>query len=243
VVDAHADPCGVRREVVDPVGNRLAEIFVDEVVHADRDGLSGRLPFSASVLEIADEFLLLRVDGDHGSSACMVLLDSLVDELELRVAIRVRGAFGGLVGCLEAVTRGVQQLPDLLRTDAKPLREKLAGEFSCALGRPTKRRLRVSTRHGVDERFQRLDQMRARLLQPRPSSPWASNVDHVLDARPGAKLVASPADRRARHSRRPLHRRDSPVPVRVSLRPRPQAFQPLVHHRLKRLELRANLPF
>ena len=115
------------------------------------------------------------------------------------VAVALRGA----------VTRRVQQLPYLLRADAKPLREKLAREFPCALGRPTERRFRVTTGHGVDQRLQRLDQVRARLFETRPSASWTSNVDHVFGARAGAKLVASPADCRARHPCRPLHRRDS----------------------------------
>ena len=74
MVDAHADPCGVRREIVDAVGNRLAELLVDEVVHADGNGLTGRLPLAPGVLEIADEFLLLRIDGDDGSAPRVVLL-------------------------------------------------------------------------------------------------------------------------------------------------------------------------
>jgi hypothetical protein len=79
-------------------------------VHADRNGVSGGLPLSPGVLEIADEFLLFRVDRDHRRAARVVVLDALIDELELRVAIRMRSAFGGLVGGLEAVARARKRL-------------------------------------------------------------------------------------------------------------------------------------
>ena len=79
-----------------------------------------------------------------------MLLDALIDEFELRIAIGVRGAFGGLVRRLKAVARRVQELPHLLRTDTKPLLQELACQLPCALGRPAKRRLGVAARDGVD---------------------------------------------------------------------------------------------
>ncbi len=93
---------------------------------------------------------IFRIDGDHGSASGVMLLDALIDEFELRIAIGVRGAFGGLVRRLKAVARRVQELPHLLRTDTKPLLQELACQLPCALGRPAKRRLGVAARDGVD---------------------------------------------------------------------------------------------
>jgi hypothetical protein len=51
--------------------------------------LSLGLPLPSPVLEGADEFLLLGVDGDRGLTAALKLPDSARDVLELRVAVRM----------------------------------------------------------------------------------------------------------------------------------------------------------
>ena len=66
MVNAHADPAGVAGEIVDPVGNGLAALRNQEVMDPDRRGLAVRPPLAARVLEVADQFLLLRIDGDDG---------------------------------------------------------------------------------------------------------------------------------------------------------------------------------
>ena len=65
VVAADADPGFVARHVVDAVRNRLADRVAGKVVDAHPLGLAGRLPLAPAILEIADQFLLLRVDRDH----------------------------------------------------------------------------------------------------------------------------------------------------------------------------------
>ena len=54
-------------------------------------GGAGRLLFAAGILEIPDQFLLPRVDGDHRLPATEKRYGGSADVLELRVAIRVRG--------------------------------------------------------------------------------------------------------------------------------------------------------
>ena len=68
VIAAHADPPGVGRDVIHPIGDGLADRGVGEVVHVDGDGLAFGLPLPASVLVAADQLLLFGVpDGFTGS--------------------------------------------------------------------------------------------------------------------------------------------------------------------------------
>src|SRR5271165_3188265 len=69
VVGADVDPAGVRGQVVDPVGHRLAQLLISEVMDADPLGLPGRRPFRAAVLEVPDVLLLLGVHADHRAAA------------------------------------------------------------------------------------------------------------------------------------------------------------------------------
>ena len=69
VVEPHTHPRFIAGHVVDAVGNRLALGVGREIVHAHRWRGALRLPFPAGVLEVPDQFLLLRVDRDHRLSA------------------------------------------------------------------------------------------------------------------------------------------------------------------------------
>ena len=55
-----------------------------------------KLPLAASVAVFAHELLFLRVDRDYRCASGLIRLDPVVDELELRVAVGVVGAFEGL---------------------------------------------------------------------------------------------------------------------------------------------------
>ena len=65
MVDADADPAFIIGEVVDPIGDRFAELAVEKVMDADRDRLPVRPPFATAILEVADQFLLLGIDRDR----------------------------------------------------------------------------------------------------------------------------------------------------------------------------------
>jgi hypothetical protein len=61
VVDPDVHPALIGGYVVYPIGDRLAELLVLEVVHAHQLGLALGAPLPSSVLEIAYQFLLLAV--------------------------------------------------------------------------------------------------------------------------------------------------------------------------------------
>ena len=97
VVAAHAHPRFIPRHVVDATRNRFADRVPREIVDAHRFGGAGRLPFAARILEIPNQFLLLRVDRDHGLPATEQRRGGRADVLELRVPIRMRRALLGLL--------------------------------------------------------------------------------------------------------------------------------------------------
>ena len=83
VINPNADPALVAVEVVDPVGNHLALRGNQEVVHTDRFGIALRPPFSARILEVAHQLLLLRVHRDRGLVLLLEAADPIVDVVDL----------------------------------------------------------------------------------------------------------------------------------------------------------------
>src|SRR3954465_391114 len=90
MIDADIHEAGVVDDVIDAVRSRLAISQVDEVVHVDNSVFPLRLPLPAVVLEIADEFLLLAIDGDNRIASPFESFAGLFDVAELEVAVRMR---------------------------------------------------------------------------------------------------------------------------------------------------------
>jgi hypothetical protein len=96
MVHAHADPPEVGADVVDAVGDGLAEFLIDEVIHADLRRMPRGVPLTASILEIAEKVLLLGIDRNDGLAAALQVLHPGVEMLELRVAVWVLAPLAGL---------------------------------------------------------------------------------------------------------------------------------------------------
>jgi len=118
VIAPHAHPRFVACHIVDPVRDGLADRVPGKVVHAHRLRRPGRLPFLARILEIADQFLLLRIDRDDRLLAPQQRRRRRVDVLELRVATRMRGPLAPFADRLETVAQLVEQTPHGGRTHA-----------------------------------------------------------------------------------------------------------------------------
>jgi hypothetical protein len=54
MVDADAGSAFVDGEVVGPIGDCFAELAVEKIMDADRDGLLVGPPFAAAILRVAD---------------------------------------------------------------------------------------------------------------------------------------------------------------------------------------------
>ncbi len=139
MVGADVDPAGVRGDVVDAVGYRPAQHAVGEVVGVDPHRLASRLPFTAVVLERADQLLLLRVHTDHRSTAILVVARLLVEVVELCVPVGVLLAFQRLGIALQAEALLAQQVAHRVRGDPVALPGQLLGQLAGGFGGPAQR--------------------------------------------------------------------------------------------------------
>ena len=176
MIDAHAHPAGVGRQVVHPVGDRLAQLRVQEIMDADLFGATLGLPLPSAVLEVADQFLLLGVHRDDRLAPPLIRLDPSVDVLELGVAVGMAAAFPGLAVGLEAVTELAQQSADRPGTDCVTLAAQLNGQLGGTLAGPAQWRLGVATGRRLDQRLQAAHQARIVMRQRLPSPAGAADT-------------------------------------------------------------------
>jgi len=165
VIDAHAHPALVLAQLDHPRGNAFAQMRVREVVHGHLFGCARGVPLAPPVLERADEFLLLGVRGDHRLTASLKPLDHCVEVLNLRMAIRMRGAFLGLAVALQAIASLPQHHAHRPRADGMRLPRQFLRQAGGALAGSTQSRLRSPSTHRLHQDFQRLQQPRIRLGQ------------------------------------------------------------------------------
>src|SRR6266536_4218223 len=241
VVGADVDEAVVRRDIVDAVRDRLADGVVGKVVDVDQLGLALRLPVPPGILEVADQLLLLGIDGDERHATVEAVLRLLVDVLELRIAIGMLGALDGLARRLEAVAVGPQQAGHGLVADAEAIRrEHLRRERARALGRPAQRRFWVATRDRVDELFERRYELWVRDFVEPTAATLATNVDDVGGAHPGADLIATERDGADREPSGACNGGDPAPPERLGLGTRPQPTRTFIHRRLQKAPLPTN---
>src|SRR6516164_1284975 len=74
-------------------GHHLAELFVREVMHVDAPRIAFRLIVGSTVLEVADQLLLLGIDGDDGLLLGLRRNHYRVHVFELGVAVGMVRAF------------------------------------------------------------------------------------------------------------------------------------------------------
>lgn len=62
VVNADTHPALVLREIVDAVGNRFAQLFIQKVVNKNFSRFALRVPFPPAVLKSTNELFLFCID-------------------------------------------------------------------------------------------------------------------------------------------------------------------------------------
>ena len=101
------------------MGDHRARSRAAEVVIVGLDGFLG--VDLAVTVEIAEQFLLLRIHADDGQAGLQILLLETGDVLELGVAVRIAGAHRLLLQRLPpAVPVFAEQLGDDVSTDRSP---------------------------------------------------------------------------------------------------------------------------
>src|SRR5262245_29433327 len=103
MINPDTHPALVRDQVINPVGNHLAQLLIAEVVHVDAFGPPTQLPFTATVAEWPDEFLFLGIHRHDRLALPVERFDPPADVLKLRNPIRMVTAFESLPSGLEAI--------------------------------------------------------------------------------------------------------------------------------------------
>src|ERR671911_3223986 len=91
-----ADPAGVVGDVIDAVGDRLAKFLVLEVMDVDPSWMSLRAPLRARNPVVADQLLLLGIDGNYRLIGRLELENAGIDMVELGIPVRVATPIIGL---------------------------------------------------------------------------------------------------------------------------------------------------
>ena len=154
MIHADADPTGVVGQIVDAIGDRPAQFLDQEVVHPNVLRLTCRTPFPTGVLEVSDEFLLLRIDRDHRFARGQRRSHGVVDVNELRIAIGMAVAFPGLAIGQQAELLLVQQLADHRAADPVAFRRQSRRQLRQAFAGPAQRRHRIAALTRIDQRQQ-----------------------------------------------------------------------------------------
>src|SRR5437867_8289252 len=113
-----------------------------------------RSQFAPAILEVAHQFLLLRVHRDHRLFAGQETLHLAIDVFKLCVSVRVPIALSGLAVGLETVTQFQQQLCHYRVADDMSLLPQFRRQASHALAGPSQWGLRVTTRNWLHKFLQ-----------------------------------------------------------------------------------------
>ena len=105
----NADPARVRRQVVDPVGDRLAEFLIDEVMdlHFPPAGPSDAIPDRRCGIRPTNSFFFVSSRG-HRLARALKRPHATGDAPELRIPIRMLATFKRLAVGLQAIGRQLQ---------------------------------------------------------------------------------------------------------------------------------------
>ena len=158
---------------------------------------------------MADQFLLLGIDRNHGVARAHTRAYLSIDVLKLRVPVRMAGTFDGLPIRLQAVAQLLQQLTDLLMRDAMALSLQLRRQMAHALARPAQRRLRIASRGRLDQLLQVAQQCRVFIPRALPSAAGFANPARSARAGGLAQLRQPSSNRVPRHPGRARDDRDA----------------------------------
>lgn len=237
VVDADIDPAGVGGQVVDAVRDGPVRIRSGEEAVIDHPHrIAVRAPLAPRGGQLAELFLLLRIDADHRLARVLVRLDLLVDVAELHVPVRVLLAFQRLGVGLQAESVVPQQSSHRRCGHRMALPGQLLGQVSQRLGRPPQRRLRIPTLIRLDQRQQRRHQLRIQRVRTLAAPTRTADPTRRCRLLAGLQLEHAPANRGLADADRPGHRPHPAMPQRPGLRRQRQTPLPLVQMRQQYLE-------
>ncbi len=233
VIDPDAHPAFVPVQVVDAVRNGLAagrgggrdhEVMDPHALRRFR-----RTPRAARILEIPDQFLLLRVDRNRGLVLSLGRSYASRDIPKLRISVDVLAAFPRLHVALQAVAQAMQQFGDHGVADvmAQPLKRHRQG--ACAQARPAQRRVRIAGRRRLHQRVQ-VPQQRGIALGGSLATPTGLPAPRAGQRVARCEFTQASLNGRRRDPRRARHLRDTTVADRLGFRRRPHPARSLRQH-------------
>jgi hypothetical protein len=174
-------------------------------MHADFLGLAARPPLPPGILEIAHQFLLLRVHRDRRLPLTLERHHLFVDVSKLLVAVRVGCAFSCFAIGLQTELLFLQFLRHRPRPNLETLLPQLGRQVGGALARPPQRLLRVASRRRFNQRRQGPGE--SGLFVPHALAPAAGSANPIIRHRRiarrfGFQLFEALAQRGRRHTRR-----------------------------------------
>jgi hypothetical protein len=111
-------------------------------------------PLAASVLIIANQFLLFRVHGNNGFARSQGAFDDAIDMAKLIIAIGMIPSFLGFAVALETVTALPQELGNFGVTGRVMSSREFRRQRTSTLAGPTQGRLWIASRRGLNQTFQ-----------------------------------------------------------------------------------------
>jgi hypothetical protein len=185
-------------------------------MHVDVDRGPCRVELAPPILERADQFTLLRIDGDRGLARRDLATQGLVDMLELRIPIGMLRALKAFPIGLQPVAEIVQQPGHHLHARGVALLTEGVDEVALTARRPQQRRHRIATRRRLDQGLQIRQQRR--ILRRGLLAPPARTTTAGRGQGPGLALLDrlhvphAPRDRRGGHARGARRGGDAAVP-------------------------------
>ena len=229
------DPSIIGGDVVDAIRCHLAEFRDDEVVHPNRLGLPLRTQFAAAVPEVADKLLLFGIDRDDRLAGSLKHLHFGIDVLELRVAVRMAGAFARLCIGLQAEAQTLQQSAHQLLASTEAQCGERRGQMALAFAHPQQGSLRIAADRGLHQVIQGFQKPRLCLRRRLAAAALPPN-SRAAHHRARTQVGQAAIDRAARNPSRPRDRHDPATPGRTRLAGRKQPSISLIQNWLKRFK-------
>jgi hypothetical protein len=210
-------------------------LTVPEVVDSHRLGITLWPILPTIVLEITDQFVLLRVDRDRGLVFCQCLLHFGIDVAELSVPVGMADALRGLAISLQAEPAILEEFAHQRMADLVTLGLKRRREPAQALARPAQRRLRIAARRRLDQSLQIRNQRDILRHCRLTSTAQTANTprQQILAA---GQFLQPAADRARRHTGCRRHRSDPAIASRDSLGGGNQPTATLIQERRNRFK-------
>ena len=220
VVDLDTHPPLVAVQVVQPLGDRLPLLGNEEVVDPNRLGLALWPPLAPSVPEAPHQLLLVRAHRDRRLVTALVAGHLGIQLPELGIRVRMGGLLADLLGQLEAVAHGMEQVRDQMGTDVLPERLQLTRQEASAPRGPPHDRLGSAAGGGLDERLEVRKQLWV-LPGSGCAPPAGSSEAPGLQPLPGPDLLEPSGDRRAGETGGPGDETNPPMAEGEGIRRRP----------------------